>query len=1159
MPLKLFRKGGEEMKKKKWLITFIIMMFIALSNVAYAEHEVTGMKDKTPPKGYNQLNEEEKKKADELKDKLNKIWGEYAAEVAAEAEKKLAKMRYPTPQQTYKEVLKALKSKEGKYFGELNNYNDGLFGEVAAEAWKYGIRVHFPRKDGGAFSDLCDDDDDIIDTGFTDCEGAPEAITKKGLNYDYKTNKLAYAQTRLTIDEVKREGKLEDEGKKIAIASPGMFTQSDVRNFGKCKVGEEKENLKKQLKEPSIGSKKTDDKKEGPKPPIDIGGAVDKVGEEMTETFKKFTNDFDTYMFAVNCDGDSLSIISQFLNISRPLNITDNQYIMRLVYIAQEIAFTMSIVIIAFFALMYTTGFQNMDPVKFAIRLFFCILAVTYLPWLMQDVLNLNNVVVYNISSLEFANGNTTEIIMGAFSALWDSLASNDGILSSLLLLILVFIMAVLAIAPMLRVVMWWYVRLLRIFLGAIVGPILVMLAALPQTENTAKAWLTKYVGQVFQQVFMAFALVMIAVIVGNIEGFGKTINIGWFGQAMLIYSSIYFLAEVPSFAGDFLSSFSGGSSEKMASGVYGLGKKYGKKTVSGAKGAVVGAAAGAYGMKRGLMGNKGFGGGVGGYFGKKLMNNKHAKFGKALGTTTRNSAKNATTGFKAGINGEGGKDVKGISGAAGLIAGAGTIAAAKGAGAATRGAKKAGQKVAEAAKNKMDSTMEEAYKKSGSVPFNSDFVQAFNDTMGGGSGDSDSPKVDILTQDENGNWVDENGEKVNKKLKDKWTVGGEDAAGVNGSFKYNSNPFQNTNKTQSDKWQAKSEGGADVNGSFKYGSSSPLQRKGSGGNGSGENKGGGTPTLSGPQYNAPKLEYTPDVNKNDDGGGGGGKGNNPPPHNPMPNSGGKKPPSGSSGKDDGDNPPNPPSPMSPVQYGGTYNTDSGGDYSNYKSNGADDSSGDSHGGGTSYHRSSKEDRGSVDDAGDSHTPSSPIQYSGSSHTEDFTESHSTYTRASDSDDSDSRPYHQSSSKERSSVDREETGSHSSTPSNPLHHSGSDYSGTTTGTYTGNGGREEVIEVEIYEPSSYERTSPRTTERENSSPDTPSATYVNDRGETEVVEVEIVEEPRYSQKFDRSSRKTSGNSSQVRPTPRTKPSAPSAKNQKGKPNKKDDPNDKKRK
>lgn len=486
------------------------------------------------------------------------------------------------------------------------------------------------------------------------------------------------------------------DAKDITIASEGLFTGLNIHSFGTCSVDDIKEEFSKSssgMGEPAV---LTPEKKEAKSLWQSIKNyPADKIGNGLKETFKSITDTMNRTLFATDCNGNSISVVSQFLNISRPLNITDNQYIMKIIHITQQVAMTLTIVLIAFYSIMHTTGYHNVDPIKFGIRMFFCLLAVQYLPWLMQDILNLNNTMVYYITAIEYdfgkGVGTATDIMMGAFMAVWTSFAASPNVGEDLLLLLLLVIIGILAILPILRIIMWWYIRLLKIFLAAIVGPILIMLASLPQTMEPAQKWIKNFIGSVFEQVFMALALTMTAIILGNIGDFGDVLGIEWFGKALLVFAAIYFLADVPDFSKQFIGGLSGGSSDKLANSMYNKGKKYSKsgwkstkgirgKAMTGAK-TVAKGTAGVVGKTTGAaaLGGLGLAAGAsrsvtGGNLGvtkKILSKSKWAQKGSTTGYRVGGAGKNATKGFFSAVgSGDATKGV-GKAGTLGATAGA--------------------------------------------------------------------------------------------------------------------------------------------------------------------------------------------------------------------------------------------------------------------------------------------------------------------------------------------------------------------------------------------------------------------------------------------------------------------------------------------------------
>lgn len=733
---------------RKIIYSFPIIFIVLISSIAFADAPAKA------PVGYDSLSQTEKQAADQELAQVQSEWDDFTNTLInkAKQDKNDCGNNYG-----------GMCGFDNAYFlaqaaGELQGQFNSTIGSKISDLFNtYGVYVHVPKsknywvvKGVAVFSPAnigCDETQEATDINYDKCPGY--VMTVKYWNAGTFDQSINIQKISNLLVSHPPGPSVRNPGTTVTVASPGLFTQDEYYDYGNCDVMSAKSKMSSSFGSPKVYSSGSSGGSGTYQPVTTWDQVNDKIGNQLTNTFKGFVDDINGQLFGANCDKDSLSVVSQFLNISRPLNITDNQYVIKLVNITQQIAFTMTIVIIAFYSFMYTTGYQNMDPVKFGIRLFLCLIAVDYLPWLMQDILNLNNVIVYHVSTLQFTfsnsvQGNTTDILMGSFSALFTNLSSGNMV-STLLLVILIIIMAILALAPMLKIIMWWYVRLLNLFLAAIVGPILMMLAALPQTADTAKKWVTKFIGSTFEQVFMALALVLVAIIIGNIGDFGKTIGVGWFGKVVLVYSAIYFLSDVPSFADKFLGGFGG---KDYSKGFGKAAKNTYNRTKSFATGAVLGAGATALALSGKSAKNFATKQGIGGYVGRKIMNSNAGKLGSAIGHSTRGGyygAKGHLTNLgKAGVGavqqgaksfGAGygvGKAGAGMIAGAGTMAGLGSIAGAGSvvAGMATaQGLKRAGQAMNRAkqnVQNRMDQGMKNMYADTGNIASDvaSDFLK---------------------------------------------------------------------------------------------------------------------------------------------------------------------------------------------------------------------------------------------------------------------------------------------------------------------------------------------------------------------------------------------------------------------------------------------------
>jgi hypothetical protein len=306
-----------------------------------------------------------------------------------------------------------------------------------------------------------------------------------------------------------------------------------------------------------------------------------KVAKMFTDLISGVAKSVTDVMFGSDCPGienGGLSVIAEILNITSPLNLTQNYIIMKLVALTQSLAYVLAFVLIIAYGIMYTTGYENMDPVKFGIRMFFALILVNYLPYLMQDILNINNIIVHYISNIEvtFAGGGTSSTVFAGAIKNWiDSM--TESLMTNLLTLILLIVMIYLALQPIIKILVWWYTRMLKIFFHAIIGPIMVVMMALPQTSAMATKWLKDFIGETFSQVFMVLAMAMMAFIVGNMADFAHLTNLGWLGTLLVMYAAISFLAEVPSLSSSMIGGIGGLNANKLAGDVARVPKKLGK------------------------------------------------------------------------------------------------------------------------------------------------------------------------------------------------------------------------------------------------------------------------------------------------------------------------------------------------------------------------------------------------------------------------------------------------------------------------------------------------------------------------------------------------------------------------------------------------------
>ncbi|PFR88905.1 hypothetical protein [Priestia megaterium] len=545
------------------VVLFVLFLCLSIPQIVHADALLSGQIDKKPPKNPKDLNEDERAEVLKLEKEMQELYEEYFGKVVVFSEKKLNEKYIEKDNNMIREgvvrtaIEKGHAKYEQKYFGSPKKYEDGLMGGLAKKLWSYGILVEFDREKAGVF-DSCVKPGGLVIVGDGLCEGVPK------FSYTYKDKELTYTVPKLQFINGKDPDKKDNSQSQypLLITSDGLFTQAEVYKEEECKVSEvsQKFNGNKQIGEPEINEERLSLLK--PKTLMEY--ASDKVGHEMASTMRGLIDSLDKHFFDSNCSQNSVSVLSQLTNVSKPVTLTDNRLVMAVVHIVTQISFSFTIVLIAFYSLMFTTGYQNLDPIKFALRLFFVLITINYLPYLIQDVLNLNNKIVFELSHIKLTfdeitddNGNVIEsvagkpvdLLSGSLDGMFTNLMENVWGTKELLMLIMLFVVLFFAAVPLFRLVLWYYFRMLKIFLMACVAPLLLLTLVFPQTSGYGKRWISQFVGEVFSQVFVSIGFLFISVLISNLGEFAYRTHLGWFGVFLFLLASTFFAAELPSWS----------------------------------------------------------------------------------------------------------------------------------------------------------------------------------------------------------------------------------------------------------------------------------------------------------------------------------------------------------------------------------------------------------------------------------------------------------------------------------------------------------------------------------------------------------------------------------------------------------------------------------
>ncbi|MGF7535638.1 hypothetical protein AAGG74_18450 [Bacillus mexicanus] len=278
---------------------------------------------------------------------------------------------------------------------------------------------------------------------------------------------------------------------------------------------------------------------------------------------------------------DTLGLFSQIYIFTNPVNVTHVEALMSVTGIVQWISLTLMVFGILFFGFRIMTGQSEIDPFPFALRYFLSMFLVYYAPYFVQDILNLNNQIINALANYQVSMGGGVSTTAGAVIPL--SLvgfivnAADQGALGWLSMLVLL-IVVVMTFIPMLKLVVWWYVRLFKIFLYTAISPLMFASIAFPEFKYTFSGYISSLIKEIFSQFFVMLAVLITGAFICELPNLANTLNLGIIGLGLALYAAFNFLHEVPKFATDLLEGKVGGPHlDTIAGGVHGMRSRLGK------------------------------------------------------------------------------------------------------------------------------------------------------------------------------------------------------------------------------------------------------------------------------------------------------------------------------------------------------------------------------------------------------------------------------------------------------------------------------------------------------------------------------------------------------------------------------------------------------
>lgn len=354
------------------------------------------------------------------------------------------------------------------------------------------------------------------------------------------------------------------ETEKKLITAPGFFTKQYSVNVGNCKYHQKKAKEFKEAEQEKI--KKGDGYNEKLEDSFDEsekskGRETKAVNELMGSAADSIVSPEDSKqpdkgIFGLGCA--QFNVMKLMSKIIEPVNITQSSVIMSLVYKFQIVALGLGVLLVAIFGMYYAMGNETTDPVRFLIRGFFTLWFVYYLPYFAQDILNVNNMITFWISTDSIPSVSGSAVASGVLIAFigatniiiqaWATAMAFGSIIPGVMFIgLLIFIVVVgFLIKQLVTIMFWWYSRLLMIIFLVMLGPLFMIMMILPKTASYGQKWIRYFVGEAFTQTSMVIGFYFASYILGNLGTLNSEVGMNLFGDTLLLYGIYLLMARIP-------------------------------------------------------------------------------------------------------------------------------------------------------------------------------------------------------------------------------------------------------------------------------------------------------------------------------------------------------------------------------------------------------------------------------------------------------------------------------------------------------------------------------------------------------------------------------------------------------------------------------------
>ena len=359
------------------------------------------------------------------------------------------------------------------------------------------------------------------------------------------------------IEEEKEKNELEGlrevtaESGRLLVAAPGFFTGKYSTSFDNCQ---------KQFE--TYQEKAIEKYSESPK----LGGfeVSMELGEKVAHSvFNGFATNLAESIFEMTC-GSDISLIPYMEIIMKPIQLTTFPIVVWLYETATKLGKLLFMIAIVFYGILYSLGRVRTTLAGFVLTACGTYVGMNLGLYLVQDILNLNNYMVYYFTSATYAGVSANTIVSVSLAQMMSHLIGTMKPLAMWLPLFVVILVTIFSVKYVIQLLMWWVLRLLKVMIMTICLPIILPLNMIEGVNKSLGGYLKELIGEIFTHTFVAVGFMVGAQLIYTIDIFSAVYNFPFFIKIAFMVGTIMLVAKMPEVAKTVAKSAGGPSGKDM-------------------------------------------------------------------------------------------------------------------------------------------------------------------------------------------------------------------------------------------------------------------------------------------------------------------------------------------------------------------------------------------------------------------------------------------------------------------------------------------------------------------------------------------------------------------------------------------------------------------